>query len=78
MPENLKSHLGSLSSLIPASLGSLVPLAVVAIGVWLLIKKAGARVAHVAVTLALGLVLAGTAPGAYISGLLSQLTNGHL
>jgi len=69
---------GSLGSLIPASPGSLLPLAIVAGGIWLLIKKARAKAAHVAVTLALGLVLAGTAPGEYISGLLSQFTNGHL
>ena len=65
------------ASLPSLNLSSLIPLAVIAVGVYLL-HRSGMQLWHAIVCLVLGVVLAGTVFGADISGILSQLSGGHL
>ena len=59
------------------TLSSLIPLAVIA-GVVYLLHRSGMQLWHAIVCLVLGVALAGTTFGADISGILSQLSGGHL
>jgi hypothetical protein len=61
-----------------ASSGSVIPLAVAVLGGWLLIRKGRAQPLHVLTAMVLGVILAGTAVGAEISQILSQLSGGRL
>lgn len=70
--------LSALAVNMPAlNLSTLLPLAVVAGGVYLL-QRSGMQLWHAFACLVLGVVLAGTFIGPQISGLLSQLSGGHL
>ena len=59
------------------NLSSLIPLAVIAGGVYLL-QRSGMQLWHAFACLLLGVVLAGTALGPQISSILSSLSGGHL
>ncbi len=59
------------------NLSTLIPLAVVAGGVYLL-QRNGMQLWHAIVCLVLGVVLAGTFVGPQISSILSQFSGGHL
>ena len=59
------------------NLSTLLPLAVVAGGVYLL-QRSGMQLWHAIVCLLAGVVLAGTVFGPDISSVLSQLSGGHL
>ena len=56
---------------------SLIPLAVIALVVYLMSRN-GLQLWHAIVCLILGVILAGTVLGPDISGILSQLSGGHL
>ena len=60
------------------NLSTLLPLAVVAGGVYLLHRHQGMNLGHAIACLVLGVVLAGTSVGPQISSLLSQVSGGHL
>ena len=60
------------------TLSSLIPLAVIAIVVYLLHRHSGMQLWHAIVCLLAGVVLAGTILGPQISSILSQLSGGHL
>lgn len=60
------------------NLSSLIPLAVIALGVYLLHRHSGMRLWHALVCLVLGVVLAGSVVGPDISNVLSQISGGHL
>ena len=70
----LSAAAANLSSL---NVSSLIPLAVIAAVVYLL-HRSGMQLWHAIVCLVLGVALAGTTFGADISGILSQLSGGHL
>ena len=59
------------------NLSTLLPLAVVAGGVYLL-QRSGMQLWHAFACLVLGVILAGTVFGAQISSILSQFSGGHL
>jgi hypothetical protein len=59
------------------NLSTLIPLAVVALGVYLL-QRSGMQLWHAFVCLVLGVILAATVLGADISSILSQLSGGRL
>lgn len=59
------------------NLSSLIPVAVIALVVWLL-QRQGMQLWHAIVCVVLGVVLAGTVLGPDISGILSQLSGGRL
>ena len=59
------------------NLSTLIPLAVVALGVYLL-QRSGMQLWHAIVCLVLGVILAATVLGADISSILSQLSGGRL
>ena len=59
------------------NLPSLLPLAVIALVVWLL-QRQGMQLWHAIVCLVLGVILAGTAFGPDISSILSQLSGGRI
>ena len=59
------------------NLSTLIPLAVVAGGVYLL-QRNGMQLWHAFACLVLGVILAGTAFGPQISSILSSLSGGHL
>ena len=59
------------------NLSTLLPLAVIALGVYLL-QRSGMQLWHAIVCLILGVVLAGTVLGPDISNVLSQLSGGHI
>jgi hypothetical protein len=60
------------------TLSALIPLAVVAIVVYLLHRHQGMQLWHAIVCLLAGVVLAGTVLGPDISSVLSQLSGGRL
>ncbi len=60
------------------SLSGLIPLAVIGLAVWALVRRAGARLWHVLVAMAAGVALTGTIFGSDISILLSQISGGYL
>lgn len=70
----LSAAAANLSSM---NLSSLLPPAVIAAVVYLL-HRSGMQLWHAIVCLVLGVALAGTVFGAGISGILSQLSGGHL
>lgn len=59
-------------------LSQYIPLAVVALGMYALVKRGGAQVWHMLAALVLGVILAGSLLGPDISNLLSHLTRGYL
>jgi hypothetical protein len=59
------------------NLSTLIPLAVIALVVWLL-QRNGMQLWHAIVCLILGVVLAGTVLGPDISNVLSQLSGGRI
>jgi hypothetical protein len=61
----------------PLNMSTLIPLAVVGGGVYLL-QRSGMQLWHAFACLVLGVILAGTVFGAQISGILSQFSGGHL
>lgn len=65
-------------ALMNQNLSQYIPLAIVALGAWLLVKKLGAQVLHVVLALVLGILLAGSLVGPDISNFLSSLTRGYL
>jgi drug/metabolite transporter (DMT)-like permease len=60
------------------NLSSLIPLAVVALVVYLLHRHQGVRLWHAIVCLVAGVILAGSVVGPDISNVLSQITGGRL
>ncbi len=60
------------------NLSSLIPLAVIALVVYLLHRHQGMQLWHAIVCLLAGVVLAGSVFGPDISDVLSQLSGGHL
>ena len=60
------------------SLTPLVPVAVIALGLWALVQWAGARLWHLLVAVVLGVILSGTVLGPDITQILSQLSGGRL
>jgi uncharacterized membrane protein YfcA len=71
--------LSALAVNMPAlTLSSLIPVAVVALVVYLLHRHQGMRLWHAVVCLLAGAVLAGSVVGPDISSVLSQLSGGHL
>ena len=60
------------------NLSTLVPLAVVALVVYLLHRHQGMRLWHAIVCLLAGVILAGSVVGPDISNVLSQISGGHL
>ena len=60
------------------NLSSLIPLAVVALVVYLLHRHQGMRLWHAIVCLLAGVILAGSVVGPDISNVLSQISGGHL
>jgi hypothetical protein len=60
------------------NLSSLIPLAVIALVVYLLHRHRGMQLWHAIVCLLAGVALAGTVFGPDISSVLSQLSGGHL
>lgn len=60
------------------NLSSLIPLAIVALVVYLLHRHSGMRLWHAIVCLVLGVVLASTFLGADLTTFLSQITGGRL
>ena len=60
------------------SLAPLVPVAVIALGLWALVQWAGARLWHLLVAVVLGVILSGTVLGPDITQILSQLSGGRL
>ena len=65
------------ASLPALNLPSLIPLAVIALVVYLL-QRRGMQLWHAIVCLVLGVILTGTVFGPQISSILSQLSGGHL
>ena len=59
------------------NLSTLIPLAVIALVVYLL-QRQGMQLWHAIVCLVLGVILSGTFVGPQISSILSQLSGGHL
>lgn len=60
------------------SLNGLVPVALIGLVVWALVKRARARPWHVLVAMAAGVALTGTVLGPDLSALLSQISGGYL
>ena len=60
------------------NLSTLLPLAVVALVVYLLHRHQGMRLWHAIVCLLAGVILAGSVVGPDISNVLSQISGGHL
>ena len=60
------------------NLSTLIPLAVIALVVYLLHRHSGMQLWHAIVCLLAGVVLAGTAFGPQLSSILSQLSGGRL
>ena len=60
------------------NMSSLIPLAVVALVVYLLHRHQGMRLWHAIVCLLAGVILAGSVVGPDISNVLSQISGGHL
>ena len=60
------------------TISSLIPLAVVALAVYLLHRHQGMRLWHAIVCLLAGVILAGSVVGPDISNVLSQISGGHL
>ncbi len=65
-------------SLPALNLSSLIPLAIIALVVYLLHRHQGMQLWHAIVCLLAGVVLAGTVLGPDISNVLSQISGGHL
>jgi drug/metabolite transporter (DMT)-like permease len=60
------------------TLASLIPVAVVAVAVYLLHRYAGLKIWHAVVCVLAGVVLAGSVIGPQLSAILSQLSGGTL
>lgn len=60
------------------SLSGLIPVALIGLAAWALVRKAGVRLWHVLVAMAAGVALTGTIFGPDISTLLSQISGGYL
>ena len=57
---------------------ALIPIAVIALVLWGLVRFTSARLWHLLVAAVLGTVLSGTVLGPDITNVLSQLSGGHL
>ena len=60
------------------NLSTLIPLAVIALVIYLLHRHSGMQLWHALVCLVLGVILSGTILGPDISSILSQLSGGRL
>jgi len=57
---------------------TLIPIAVIALVLWGLVRFTAARLWHLLVAVVLGVALSGTVLGPDITNVLSQLSGGHL
>jgi hypothetical protein len=60
------------------TLSELIPVAVIALALWGLVRFTSAELWHLLVAVVLGVVLSGTVLGPDITNVLSQLSGGHL
>jgi hypothetical protein len=60
------------------TIGELIPVAVIGLALWGLVRLAGAELWHLLVAVVLGVILSGTVLGPDIHQILSQLTGGRL
>ena len=63
----------------PAQKAELIPLAIIAVGLFLLVRYSGLKVWHLIVVLAIGIYLAATPPGQQVTAWINQAlaTFGH-
>jgi hypothetical protein len=59
-------------------MAALIPIAVIALVLWGLVRFTAAELWHLVVAVVLGVILSGTVLGPDIANVLSQLSGGHL